>query len=717
MLRTLILTAAVGLGGAGSAHGLGQEEFGPSDQVSSSSDWPVGVREVLVHPSRVYSFWVNGNEQAYFEGDLDAINEVIDLYSKIRMKDHDLIVLPGTGEARSFSGQTVYYMLGFEVPSGIYLHHAMEKAKTGLYTLTPRLTLKTDSDLAKDLDRIRIPGNITLKALPYEPADCIRTLKSSDRYDQSLAARRLGEIGPPAVEAVGDLIEALDDTYEYVRANAAWALGQIGRRDDTVIGALEKAAKDENDSVRKNAAEALSILESPADPADLALRQQVADFLKQHPQNAPTTRPASTSEVPAIAPAQTRPTLKPGELPTAADLLAKLRRFDDLYRGGFTASGTHSAPSSSGYPVTTKWLLTMGDGRLVLVQRPLPVADDAATKPADRKSGVGNGHPDPAWSNQETENVIFTGPAFIAQRQVHRIVTPDHKDGVDSTTVSLEKPGTTYDFLVGKVLWTTGRGYANRIDEITEIKPGPDGLIRAKAGGSRGSPGESWELLVDPRADYMVRSAKLFRRGQTEPWVVVTNSGLRRSEGRCLPERAVWTMGSMGTDVPYTFETLSAKPDLDLIHETEANMQARPKGTATVMDSRLRPDVNTTYRDDRIDVSKVVEHNAQEGADVESSRQAAEDFVLAVSEDNDEVIADLVQPNSPATRKLKQLKQLAGIQKLRLRNVHLADGVALISTSSVGTAPQGGPLLIRMTQHDGKWLIDDIDLNVADSVT
>lgn len=716
-LQAITLAGIVSLGGAGSAFGLGQEQFGPSEQVSSSPDWPAGVREVLVHPSRVYSAWVNGNEQAYFEGDLDAINEVIDLYSRIAMKDHDLIVLSGTGEARSFSGQTVYYMLGFEVPSGIYLHHAMEKAKTGLYALTPRLTLKIDRDLAKLLDQIRIPRNITLKARPYQPADCIRMLKSSDRYDRSLAARRLGELGPLAAEASGDLIDALHDTNEYVRAGAAWALGQIARRDGTVMEALEKAARDEHESVRKNADEALTLLRSPADPTDLALQEQVAAFLRRHPQNAPATRPAPASEIPEVTPTRTRPALDPSDLPTAAELLARLRRFDDLYRGGFTASGTFSAPSASGYPVTTKWRLTMGDGRLVLVQHPLPAAGLPATNTADRDSRVRDERPAPAWSNQPIETTIFTGPAFVAQRQVHRIVAPDHPDGVDSTMISLEKPGTTYDFLVGRVLWTTGRGFARCIDAITEVKPGPNGSIWAKAVSTPGAVGEACELLIDPQADCLIRSCRLFRRGQTEPWIIVTNSGLQRNEGRCLPERAVWRQGSMGTDVPFTFETVSAKPDRELIEETELSLQARPGGTATVTDARLRPDISTTYRDDRIDISRVVEHNAENRPDAEPSRQVAEDFVLAVSEDNDEIIAGLVQPVSAATRKLEQLQQLPGVNKLRLRNVHLVDDVAIVSTSSVGTAPQRGPLLIRMARHDGKWLIDDIDLNLTGSVT
>ncbi|MBN1853955.1 MAG: hypothetical protein JW829_14585, partial [Pirellulales bacterium] len=116
--------------------GMGEESFGPAgEHISRSGDWPKGVEAVLRHPSRVYWNWVNGNEHAYYDGDITAINELVDLFSQVDIKVRHVVVRPGRPSARSFHGKLTPYTVEFELPSGIYLHHIHELAATGLYSL------------------------------------------------------------------------------------------------------------------------------------------------------------------------------------------------------------------------------------------------------------------------------------------------------------------------------------------------------------------------------------------------------------------------------------------------------------------------------------------------------------------------------------------------------------------------------------------------------
>ena len=73
---TLLLTCA----STAPVYAMGQESFGPAgEHIGRTAEWPKGVEDVLRHPSRVYWNWVNGNEHAYYDGDLEKINQLLDL--------------------------------------------------------------------------------------------------------------------------------------------------------------------------------------------------------------------------------------------------------------------------------------------------------------------------------------------------------------------------------------------------------------------------------------------------------------------------------------------------------------------------------------------------------------------------------------------------------------------------------------------------------------
>jgi len=122
-------------------------------------DWPKGIVEIPRHESRVYSIWVNGNENFYFKTTAEQINELISLFSKARMRDHELWISTTKKQVKSFNGDSIDYNVNLQILSGIAL--AMSRREGNPDTFEPRLTVYTDNNhtLVKQL---KLPDNIVL---------------------------------------------------------------------------------------------------------------------------------------------------------------------------------------------------------------------------------------------------------------------------------------------------------------------------------------------------------------------------------------------------------------------------------------------------------------------------------------------------------------------------------------------------------------------------
>jgi hypothetical protein len=85
------------------ANAMGMEDFGPAgEHIGRSPDWPKGVEGVLRHQSRVYWYDVNGSEAAYYDGDIQTVNELLTLFSNIDLAEHAVVLRPGRPSAKSF---------------------------------------------------------------------------------------------------------------------------------------------------------------------------------------------------------------------------------------------------------------------------------------------------------------------------------------------------------------------------------------------------------------------------------------------------------------------------------------------------------------------------------------------------------------------------------------------------------------------------------------
>ena len=88
----LFILLFVILGTAQISFGLTTEQIGPNSSrgfpTFPQPSWPKGVYEITNLESRVYSIDTNGNTNYYFEATIEEINEIINLFSKVTMRDH-----------------------------------------------------------------------------------------------------------------------------------------------------------------------------------------------------------------------------------------------------------------------------------------------------------------------------------------------------------------------------------------------------------------------------------------------------------------------------------------------------------------------------------------------------------------------------------------------------------------------------------------------------
>jgi len=185
---------------------LRTESFGPADEhMGSSGDWAKGVEEVLRHPSRVYCTDTNGSEQAYYDGDIKTVNELLALFGQIDIAAHEVVIRPGRPSAKSFDGQMIPYAVEFYVPGRISQWYTEPLRKTGLFPGTPRLIIHVNDWMVEHLDELKVPENVSLLERPYRVDDALAQMDAKDRSLRGRAIRVLGESGdasPAVIEAL-----------------------------------------------------------------------------------------------------------------------------------------------------------------------------------------------------------------------------------------------------------------------------------------------------------------------------------------------------------------------------------------------------------------------------------------------------------------------------------------------------------------------------------
>lgn len=442
-IKTAVFLLLIAISG-GQATGMGMESFGPAgEHIGRSADWPKGVEDVLRHSSRVYWRDVNGSERAYYDGDLTTINELLALFSKIEMAEHAVAILPGKRLAVSFDRKWTPYAVEFVVPGVFEIHDRQRDRRGNRHLQMPTLNVSVDAELAKRLDELKVPLNVTLQQ-PVGGASPAESGSSSD------------------------------------------------------------------------------------DSSDAALRQRVTEFVNQHPRRA--------------------------RVPSPQELLKILRKADAEYAEGFTARGTRIEPWPSNKLIT--WAITMGRERMVVEQRDVEDAN----------------HPPAAGRFEYTH---FVGPKRMGSIHGSRLwINGELRES--KPWVKTEPLGSTYDLLIGRYLLPLGRGYSRYLDLVSEVKQDMDGRLRVTAERDDGILVKRWDLRVDPRANFLVCSAKGYKRNEETPAYVVETAGVLSGGGRIVAHTAQWIEG-LAAPASIAVTSVAGESDEELIQETENRLGKLPE--------------------------------------------------------------------------------------------------------------------------------------------
>ncbi len=302
MLRRTLLVAAV-LFTPTTAFALGEESFGNAPKVKQP-EWAVGVVDVVNHPSRVYSQWVNGNEYFFYHGDAKALNETLAAFAAVKDDVRTVVFLPGTGETKSFRGKEVAFDWQLHVPSGIY--RAMTKETRAVLTVYVKAAKpgpladrpaaeKWIGDLDHPVFRDREAAEAELRKLGRPAKPVLRAALAGqpsaeqkhriEKLLKDLADLDVTDLVMPkglTVIGVDELIEqykkGMSDTDVTRRALSVNSLAALAAYDDTVVPTLEKLLGPENNEyVRRMAAYGLGQAGALAKPTLPALKAGLDD--------------------------------------------------------------------------------------------------------------------------------------------------------------------------------------------------------------------------------------------------------------------------------------------------------------------------------------------------------------------------------------------------------------------------------------------------------
>ena len=161
-------------------------------------------------------------------------------------------------------------------------------------------------------------------------------------------------------------------------------------------------------------------------------------------------------------------------------------------------------------------------------------------------------------------------------------------------TAELYKPTDSQrfmDFMFS--IWTTGRGFADSLNRITEVSQEENGLIGIRAKGTFSSKMEgSWQMSLDPKAAYLVRSASFTSNGKDSPMFVCTTTGTKWSENCCLAEKANigWGFDLLRGDLTTTkLEKFKLEADRPLFVKLRRILREKLALNTQVIDFRISP--------------------------------------------------------------------------------------------------------------------------------
>ena len=243
------------------ALGLGTEEFG-DEQLSPANytEWP-GLFEVASDKCRVYSNWVNGNENFYFRGNTDQLNEALKKFAAIKVEKHEVLIRPGPGKVHSFNRErTMDCNWHVNVHGGISKHVVGLDKGTHFWPAEPTLTIWTGGDI--DLAKMQVPAGVTVVGVNEKAARARAGIDSKDQTVRGWGSSVLPDLNPYDQENYAAVENLLKDDVNWVRLCATGTVKQFGALAKPAIPLLKECAQSDDEQLRKSAAESIEAIEN-----------------------------------------------------------------------------------------------------------------------------------------------------------------------------------------------------------------------------------------------------------------------------------------------------------------------------------------------------------------------------------------------------------------------------------------------------------------------
>ncbi len=274
------------------------------------AEWP-GALNVINSPSRVYTFWVNGGELFYFQGNTESLNKALVDFSRIKMPaevnpisespqplaitipTHEVTFLPGPSAVEVMENSEISYDWKFEIGDGLSEISARKESATRVFEDYPVMTVYVGGGNI-DLEDVRIPPGLSVVQLSDLRARYLEGLKSVDGVVRGIAAGRLAGIDPFTPETISPVTQLLRDPDRWVQSAARHALRFMGKSARPIL-ATELARDDLTEAEETSIREALEFIDStPADTeAESRFKSRVADidaFLARYRAESQTTK-------------------------------------------------------------------------------------------------------------------------------------------------------------------------------------------------------------------------------------------------------------------------------------------------------------------------------------------------------------------------------------------------------------------------------------------
>ena len=173
----------------------------------------------------------------------------------------------------------------------------------------------------------------------------------------------------------------------------------------------------------------------------------------------------------------------------------------------------------------------------------------------------------------EDDGALSRDPKSTGGFRVAHLAIPDPTKGLRTTEHLL-------------ALLTAGRDFSRRIKRISGVREGEDGLLHCTADGTAYNKPCKWELVVEPRAGYLVRRARAWAPNGFE-YFNIENSGTKQFGKVTVPAEATFWAGTFPDrrdavrhKYEVTFTSYKAAADAELIKRTRKVLrQEIPVGT------------------------------------------------------------------------------------------------------------------------------------------